>query len=115
MSSNPGSVGLRGGRTRTARDQNISTDLARKILDRKGQYVPTLTEVFPSSSDARLPPPALLEVLIRLFVRGGRIMALIGRGGGDMPADGGGLPGPGGGEDAILSCCTDLATKCQIF
>lgn len=54
-------------------------------------HVPTLTEVFPSSSEARLPPPALLALLIRLFVRGGRIIALMGRGGGDMPV--GGDPG----------------------
>jgi len=54
-------------------------------------YVPTLTEVFPSSSEALLPPPALLVVLIRLLVRGGLIMALTGRWGSDMPE--GGDPG----------------------
>ena len=41
---------------------------------------PTLTAVFESSSDARLPPGRLL-VLRRLALRAGLIMALIGRGG----------------------------------
>jgi hypothetical protein len=33
----------------------------------------------PSSSDARLPPPTLLVMLIRLLLLGGFIIALIGR------------------------------------
>ena len=45
----------------------------------KGAYVPTLTEVLESSSDARL-SPCLLLMLIRLLLRGGRIIALKGRG-----------------------------------
>ena len=48
---------------------------------------PTLTAVFESSSDARLPPGRLL-VLRRLALRAGRIMALIGRGGGTGDAGG---------------------------
>lgn len=52
---------------------------------------PTLTEVLPSSSEALLPPPALLETLMRLLLRGaGRTMALRGRW--DM------FPGDCGGE-----------------
>lgn len=54
--------------------------------------IPTLTEVLPSSSEARLPPPALLVMLIRLFVLGGRIIALIG-----LEA----VPGDPGGELAM--------------
>ena len=46
---------------------------------RDGLYRPTLTDVLPSSSDARLPPPALLVMLMRLFARGGRIIPLMGR------------------------------------
>lgn len=45
-------------------------------------HSPTLTEVLPSSSDALL-PPALLPTLMRLLLRGGRIMPLMGLGGGD--------------------------------
>ena len=56
--------------------------------------LPTLTEVFPSSSDALLPPPALLVMLMRLFVLEGRIMALAGRCG----------TGEVGGELAIAQC-----------
>ena len=41
---------------------------------------PTMTAVFESSSEARL-PPGLLLILKRLWLRVGRIMALIGRGG----------------------------------
>jgi len=45
--------------------------------------VPTLTDVFPSSSEARLPPATLLVVLMRLLLLGaGRIKALMGLGGG---------------------------------
>jgi hypothetical protein len=59
MSSKPGSPGLSGGRTRTA----------------------TLTAVLePSSSEARLPPPSLDDMLSRLEERPLRcIMTLIGR------------------------------------
>ena len=57
------------------------------------RHVPTLTEVLPSSSEARLPPPALLVMLMRLFVLGGLIIALIGRWG--KPA------GDSGGELAM--------------
>lgn len=54
-------------------------------------YSPTLTDVRPSSSEALLPPPALLDVLIRLLLLWvGRIMALWGRWGG--------FPGEFGGE-----------------
>jgi hypothetical protein len=42
-------------------------------------YEPTFTDVFPSSSDALLPPPILLLMLIRLELLGGRNIALIGR------------------------------------
>jgi hypothetical protein len=62
--------------------------------------VPTRTEVRPSSSEALLPPPALLLTLIRELLRGaGLTMALIGRGGW-FPGDVGGLTivgGKGGG------------------
>lgn len=59
--------------------------------------LPTLTEVLPSSSEALLPPPTLLETLMRLLLRGaGRTMALTGRWG--M------FPGDCGGEvEAILA------------
>ena len=55
--------------------------------------VPTFTAVFPSSSDARLPPFRLL-MLKRLLLRGVRIIALMGRGA--APA------GDAGGETVIL-------------
>ena len=56
---------------------------------RWGQYLPTLTEVRASSSEALL-PPTLLEVLIRLLLLGaGRTMALMGRWG-RVPGDVGG-------------------------
>lgn len=52
--------------------------------------LPTLTEVFPSSSDALLPPPALLVILIRLLLLGaGLTIALRGRCG-SVPGDAGG-------------------------
>lgn len=63
-------------------------------------YVPTLTAVFPSSSDARL-PPGLLPTLNRLWLRGGRIIALKGR---CIPLRG----GEPGGEFVI-------AQQCQVF
>lgn len=45
-------------------------------------HLPTLTAVRPSSSDALLPPPALLLVLNRLLLLGaGLTIALSGRGG----------------------------------
>ena len=91
MSSNPGSVGFRGGRTRTAGKVKKSVYLQKQY--RSKLNVPTLTEVLPSSSEALLPPPALLVMLMRLFVRGGRIIALTGRDG--MP------DGDPGGELAI--------------
>lgn len=57
----------------------------------RSRYSPTLTEVRPSSSEALLPPPALLDVLIRLLLLWvGLIMALCGRWGG--------FPGEFGGE-----------------
>lgn len=56
---------------------------------------PTLTAVFESSSDARLPPGRLL-MLRRLALRVGLIMALIGRGG---VCDGTGDPG---GETIVM-------------
>jgi len=59
-------------------------------------HSPTLTEVLPSSSEALLPPPALLCMLIRLLLLGaGRTMALSGRCGR--------VPGEAGGELAIFS------------
>ena len=66
--------------------------------------IPTFTDVFPSSSEALLPPPALLVMLIRLFVLGGRIIALTGREG--MPE------GDPGGELAIALLVPLVATKC---
>lgn len=45
------------------------------------QDAPTRTEVLISSSDARLPPPRLLVMLVRLSLRPGRITALRGLGG----------------------------------
>lgn len=51
-----------------------------KMGQRRRFDVPTLTAVFASSSDARL-PPCLLLMLILLLLLGGRIMALMGRGG----------------------------------
>lgn len=66
------------------------------------QNLPTRTDVFPSSSDALLPPPALLVMLSRLLLRGaGRTIALMGRCGS--------VPGDDGGEPAIsdgLGCRT---------
>lgn len=61
-------------------------------------HLPTLTAVRPpSSSEARLPPPALLVMLKRLLLRvDGFIMALIGRGVNDMP------PGDPGGDVAMI-------------
>jgi hypothetical protein len=51
-------------------------------------YIPTLTAVFVSSSDALLPPPVLLCTLMRLLLLGaGRTMALKGRAG-IVPGDG---------------------------
>lgn len=65
----------------------------RKKTGTTGYIVPTLTDVLPSSSEALLPPPALLVMLMRLFVRGGRMKALAGRE--EMP------DGDPGGELAI--------------
>lgn len=45
----------------------------------EGNNAPTLTAVFPSSSEARLPPPCLLLILKRLVLRGVRMMPLKGR------------------------------------
>ena len=45
-------------------------------------HVPTLTDVLPSSSDALLPPPCLLLMLIRLELLPGWKIPLIGRMGG---------------------------------
>lgn len=60
------------------------------VTRRDAVYSPTLTAVFVSSSDALLPPPVLLWVLIRLLLLGaGRTMALIGRAG-SVPGDAGG-------------------------
>jgi len=42
------------------------------------RHIPTFTDVFPSSSEALLPPPVLLLTLIRLALRCGRTIALIG-------------------------------------
>jgi hypothetical protein len=44
----------------------VSSVAAVSTLGRR--YSPTLTDVLPSSSEALLPPPALLEVLIRLLL-----------------------------------------------
>lgn len=55
-------------------------------------HVPTLTAVFPSSSEARL-PPGLLLILRRLLLRGVRITELMGRGAGPV--------GDAGGETVI--------------
>ena len=44
-------------------------------------HPPTFTDVFPSSSEALLPPPCLLVILMRLELRGARRTALMGRGG----------------------------------
>lgn len=66
----------------------------RRIL--RGVHLPTLTAVRPSSSEALLPPPALLPVLMRLLLLGaGLTMALRGRGG-RVPGDVGGLVMVGG-------------------
>jgi hypothetical protein len=68
--------------------------------------IPTLTEVLPSSSDALLPPPALLVMLMRLFVLGGLIIALTGLGG---------LPeGDPGGELAITLLSPSLRQNAEI-
>ena len=45
-------------------------------------HIPTLTEVLPSSSDALLPPPCLLLMLIRLELLPACNTPLIGRAGG---------------------------------
>ena len=63
-------------------------------------YVPTLTDVLPSSSDALLPPPCLLLKLIRLELLPACKMALIGRAGG---GEAGGL--------AIAAAFPALTTK----
>jgi len=42
-------------------------------------HSPTFTEVLPSSSEALLPPPCLLLMLIRLVLLGALIIALTGR------------------------------------
>ena len=50
--------------------------------DEVWSYAPTLTAVLESSSDARLPPPCLLLVLMRLLLLGVfERMELMGRGG----------------------------------
>lgn len=69
--------------------------------------LPTLTAVFPSSSEALLllPPPTLLVILIRLVVLGGLIIALRGRGG---PAE-----GDSGGELAMAQLNLSLRPKCS--
>lgn len=64
-------------------------------MRRGPRHSPTLTDVRPSSSEALLPPPALLDVLIRLLLLWvGRIMALCGRWGG--------FPGEFGGEVIVV-------------
>jgi hypothetical protein len=68
--------------------------------------IPTFTEVLPSSSEALLPPPALLVMLMRLFVLGGLIIALTGLGG---------LPeGDPGGELAIALLIPSLRQNAEI-
>ena len=63
-------------------------------------HAPTLTEVRPSSSEERLPPPVLLPTLMRLWLRGaGRTMALMGRCC-CCCCWGSGVPGEAGGEVA---------------
>lgn len=103
MSSKPGSVGSNGGRTRTAAQRYEVSYTSWSLLswgstasnfriaeELLSEYIPTLTAVRPSSSDALLPPPALLFVLMRLLLLGeGLTMALMGRGG-IMPGDVGG-------------------------
>lgn len=68
--------------------------------------LPTLTAVFPSSSEALLllAPPILLVMLIRLVVLGGLIIALTGLGG---PAE-----GDSGGELAMAQSNPSLRPKC---
>lgn len=48
-----------------------------------------MTAVLPSSSEARLPPPCLELMLMRLLLRGVRMMALKGRGGAPVGDAGG--------------------------
>lgn len=75
----------------------------RAVVTRDRSYSPTLTAVFVSSSDALLPPPVLLCMLMRLLLLGaGRTMALNGRGGN--------VPGEAGGELAMLAC----AARCSV-
>lgn len=69
--------------------QQLAASTGREIMDRTRRstklmalslHVPTLTAVFPSSSEALLPPPpCLLLMLMRLELRFWRIMALMGR------------------------------------
>ena len=120
INSYPGSVGFNGGRTRTAIRQvsclgpeylSIGIQFGGAIVAAepvvRARYlgwihfkgdgdIPTLTAVFPSSSEARLPPCRLL-ILMRLLLRGVRITALIGRGAGPV--------GDAGGETVISPYC----------
>jgi len=78
--------------TKHTHDTRVATRTGRKL--KVTMHLPTLTDVLPSSSEALLPPPALLCTLMRLLLLGaGRTMALSGRCGS--------VPGEAGGE-AIL-------------
>jgi hypothetical protein len=108
MRSKPGSEGLSGGRTRTTSELLAFARKEKKKIKKKkleivavdsskvGKNSPTLTDVRASSSDALLPPPALLPTLIRLLLLGaGRTIALKG-----LWAK---FPGEAGGELAMTA------------
>lgn len=69
------------------------------------KYVPTLTAVRPSSSDALLPPVLLCELMRLLLLVDGLIMALIGRGGMEAAGD-------EGGEVAIMAARAGIGAAC---
>lgn len=68
--------------TKTAKHLNKQPQTINRALKQKKyealQNIPTLTDVLASSSEALL-PPGLLLMLMRLELRAGRRMALIGR------------------------------------
>lgn len=113
------------GRYKYGGETRIAWCLARRgrqhSATKKREHSPTLTEVRPSSSEARLPfapPPALLLTLMRLLLLGaGRTMALNGRCG-RVPGEAGGelaiFPGgESGGLGLCMGWCSALVLSAQ--